>query len=460
MNVESGDDESAREVSDGTDEDEAAEEALHKFIREYDWEEFIRQKTKKRRVVVSNLWKSGWGLMLRHPNIQNPNSREAKIFRRRFRVPYILFRDILVPLCKNKQIFGVESYRNKIPVEFKILSSLRILARGVSVDDITESTNISESWLNKCFKLFVKNIALHLKDEIIYFPENEELKETMRYYSKLGFPLAVGEMDCTHIYWNKCPQSLLNICTGKEKTPSIVFEVVGGPNRRIFHVSEAFFGSFNDKTICSNDSFPKQLGQGKLKDCVGIMYDENNVPRVIKGGYIITDNGYNQSPYFVFPIKTPLTYKDTIFSEWIESTRKNIECIFGILKNRFRFLKNYVEYHDICVIADAFTTGCILHNMLLTFDSAYEQFDWETNDPFINEECEIDSEENNVLTPIPDVEEVAPLINWQKEEELIHKLPVYDTIDYRSTADHDKLKRLLIIIDPRYLWATHYQNLE
>ena len=60
MNVESGDDESAREVSDGTDEDEAAEEALHKFIREYDREEFIRQKTKKRRVVVSNLWKSGW----------------------------------------------------------------------------------------------------------------------------------------------------------------------------------------------------------------------------------------------------------------------------------------------------------------------------------------------------------------------------------------------------------------
>lgn len=38
---------------------------------------------------------SAWGRMLRDPNIQNPLTNAGKIFRRRFRVPYPIFEDIL-----------------------------------------------------------------------------------------------------------------------------------------------------------------------------------------------------------------------------------------------------------------------------------------------------------------------------------------------------------------------------
>jgi hypothetical protein len=38
---------------------------------------------------------SAWGRMLRNPNIKDPTTVAGKLFRRRFRVPYPLFEDIL-----------------------------------------------------------------------------------------------------------------------------------------------------------------------------------------------------------------------------------------------------------------------------------------------------------------------------------------------------------------------------
>ena len=76
-------------------------------------------------------WQTKWGLLLRDITIDNPKSRAAKIFRRRFRVPYRLFRDVIVPECERVNIFGtkVES-KVRIPLQFKILIALRILGRG------------------------------------------------------------------------------------------------------------------------------------------------------------------------------------------------------------------------------------------------------------------------------------------------------------------------------------------
>ena len=52
----------------------------------------------------------------------------------------------------------------------------------------------------------------------------------------------------------------------------------------------------------------------------------------------------------------------------MESVRKDVECVFGILKGRFRCLKLPIYLHDKNVIDNMFFTCCILHNMLLTED--------------------------------------------------------------------------------------------
>jgi hypothetical protein len=91
--------------------------------------------------------------MLRHKDISDPNSFQGKKFRRRFRIPFLLFRDWLVPLCKEKNIFC--TYR-RIPIEFKVLVPLRILGRNNTADDTKELCGgvIGES---SCVEIFLKN---------------------------------------------------------------------------------------------------------------------------------------------------------------------------------------------------------------------------------------------------------------------------------------------------------------
>ena len=68
------------------------------------------------------------------------------------------------------------------------------------------------------------------------------------------------------------------------------------------------------------------------------------------------------------PMKERLSADEIIFSEWLESIRKDVECAFGILKMRFRILLNRVEYHDPSFVDLIFRCCAILHNMLVHWD--------------------------------------------------------------------------------------------
>ena len=52
----------------------------------------------------------------------------------------------------------------------------------------------------------------------------------------------------------------------------------------------------------------------------------------------------------------------------MESIRKDIKCTFGILKNPFKYLKRFNRSHNVSDVDNAFTSCCMLHNMLLEED--------------------------------------------------------------------------------------------
>ena len=109
-------------------------------------DESILRKRKRRRNSRVDYWSTPWGLMLQDRRITDETSELAKLFRLRFRVPFALFRDILVPMCREKDVFGDrDNHRVRVPLEFKILASLRILGRGNSADDIAELSRIPNS---------------------------------------------------------------------------------------------------------------------------------------------------------------------------------------------------------------------------------------------------------------------------------------------------------------------------
>ena len=87
--------------------------------------------------------------------------------------------------------------------------------------------------------------------------------------------------------------------------------------------------------------------------------------------------------------------------DWLESMRKDIECTFGILKGRFRILKNAIRLKFEDDIEALFRTCVFLHNILLQFDGFLNP-DWLVVDPNV-EEPEEDPEATQPMEQIQDI---------------------------------------------------------
>jgi hypothetical protein len=59
------------------------------------------------------------------------------------------------------------------------------------------------------------------------------------------------------------------------------------------------------------------------------------------------------------------TPSQACFSANLESVRKDVECVFGILKERWSCLQNGFKFWNIKICQQLFVTCCVLHNMML-----------------------------------------------------------------------------------------------
>jgi hypothetical protein len=123
-----------------------------------------------------NYWESTWGKLLRDPNISNPMSSVSKKFRRRFRVPYKLFNEVLLPQCIQSNIFEMK-HNSIVPVELRILISLRILGRDCVGDDCEELSFVNQETARNYFKKFVNNYAVRYYADYIKWPEGKMLQD-------------------------------------------------------------------------------------------------------------------------------------------------------------------------------------------------------------------------------------------------------------------------------------------
>jgi hypothetical protein len=108
--------------------------------------------------------------------------------------------------------------------------------------------------------------------------------------------------------------------------------------------------------------------EGKLAEVQGVMFDERGEPCICKGGYIIVDGGYPKSQYLIDGTTHSWDVRTTVWSEWLESVRKDVECFFGIMKSRFRIFANAIQLHNFFDIECAWRSCIILHNMLIEYE--------------------------------------------------------------------------------------------
>lgn len=314
--------------------------------------------------------------------IRDPTSVLGRKFLRRFRVPFTVFEEICSDIKRVHHLpdrqtdaKGAET----VCLPLLILGSIRYLASGCTFDALEELTNVDQETHRIFFhQKFCTWGAIVSKEHIRMPDKEEELRHVQSLYEGKGLPGCVGSIDCVHVCWDCCPASLHSTCKGKDSVPTLAFEVVSSHTKKILHVSQYFWGTYNDKTIaridpvfelfCDKNSIINRMQWKSL--------GADGTEKIHRGGYFICDGGYHKWACLMPPYKHQLP--GSALEKWsknVESVRKDVECVFGILKKHFLFLKHPIRLRLPEQIHRAFVTCCVLHNIL----NDYNLFD-EKND--------------------------------------------------------------------------------
>lgn len=314
------------------------------------------------------------------------NQYMEKTFRRLFGVPRCIFLN-LVERSKNESWFGQYAYTDPhgfpvdvtgniygVPLELKILGSLKVLAKGCSFHDLHDNT---EGWnheevMRVFFYKFVHILVSKLYDETVHLPRDRaELDKVLDVYKLLGFPGCAYSMDCVHIKWKNCPFRFRHLYySHKNNCRAISYNVTCTHSGFIQTVSNGFYATDNDSTIVRFDGEILPLLNNPLftQNTYDIYINSTNTV-TLKGVYGLTDNGYFQHPLFIFPTKGYSPFKNvTRWSRRIESVRKDIETVFGRLKIRFQILNKPILVQSREKIDTIVRCCCVLHNMILQYD--------------------------------------------------------------------------------------------
>ncbi|KAG7336915.1 DDE superfamily endonuclease [Nitzschia inconspicua] len=323
-------------------------------------------------------------------------------FRRRFRLPYDQYRE-LVEMCTADSMKedGTSLFKRwrpgkkaaltgkpAAPLELLVLTTLRYLGRGWTFDDLEECTAISEEVIRVFFHQFIKFGSTTLYNKYVGPPLTVEdaIDLCIREYEAAGFPGCVGSMDASHVEHQRISfkhrQAHLSF---KLPFTSRTYNIVTSHRRKIFSTTDGHPARWNDKTLVRYDDMASTLHDGTNPLCNLIFelyaYDENNliIKERYKGGWLIVDNGYLNWGVTIPPMKDTDTRAQYRFSKWLESMRKDVECTFGILKGRWRVLKSGIRVHGTDKSDMMWKTCCALHNWLLEIDGLDKDYtsDWE-----------------------------------------------------------------------------------
>jgi hypothetical protein len=259
------------------------------------------------------------------------------------------------------------------PIELLVLATLKILGRDWKFDDFEDIIGVSYTTIRLFFHKFCKYGATELYSMYVKYPQTrDELYHHMHKYTQLGLNGCVGSMDATHVDSGRIPGSLIQGHSSfKSNHPARAYNITVNHDRKILYSTRGFPGRWNDKTIVRYDEFYCQILNGTIgSDANFSLYYYDSTLQMVKqqkytGAWIIVDNGYLNRSITVPPMKATLYRDELMWSKWVESVRKDVECTFGILKGRFLILRSPSRYHKLEYMDNVWLTCCALHNMLI-----------------------------------------------------------------------------------------------
>jgi hypothetical protein len=258
------------------------------------------------------------------------------------------------------------------------------LGHGYPFTCIKRCVKISTTTLRKFFLHWCESLA-SLKSEYIYLPRTpEELEKVQGEYKAVGYPGCLGSIDAVKIGWDKCPHKLNALYNGKEGYPTVGFQVSCTQRKFVQTIGKVEPGTRNDMTTVRYEETVVAMHSGnhKYKRTVWYTYDIQGNPVEHRGLYWICDGGYLRWPCLICGDKNSSNPLVAALAGIHGGVRKDVECLFGILKQRFRWLKHWNELHEVSDVNNVFVTCCILHNILLQHDGYVDEDIKDLDDSF------------------------------------------------------------------------------
>ena len=308
-----------------------------------------------------NLWRTSWGNLLLSENTKDITTFEGKKFLFTFRITFQMFKEYLIPLCKRH--FQIERH-SYIPLEFKILISLRLLASDEFTLNIGDLSSISRSTLTRHFQDFVSEFILIKKHNIESIPKKENFQKITETYSKIGFPGCCGSKDIMDFNW------------GELQSHTLSMEVIVDHTGYINYISKV------SNNMTRKESFlTKTLLSGILHDVTYTMYNNNGIPVPCRGGYLLVKNSHIYNQCFMKPIDPQTNEYETHWNYFQNSIQEDPHNVFQIMKSRWRILESHhFRSYTKDFVQNVIHTCCILNNISITYDSIHNT-NWENTSP-------------------------------------------------------------------------------
>lgn len=190
----------------------------------------------------------------------------------------------------------------------------------------------------------------------------ENLKEISRkFYDHWRFPNCIGAIDGRHCEI-KCPPNAGSSCFNYLKYHSVVLMGVADAEKKFIVIDVGARGKQSDGGIFIATELYRRLENNEFNLPPEILLPGTtiSVPPVLIGDEAFPLKTYLMRP---FPSKK-LTPDEELFNNNLSCARKTIECAFGILRAKWRFLGTAIEIPCIHKASLLIQTACVLHNII------------------------------------------------------------------------------------------------
>jgi Plant transposon protein len=290
-------------------------------------------------------------------------------FERRFRVPRSVFNRIHDRLMGTHPFIHYEDATKKkgIYLLVKLVGCFRYLAYGDAFDREDENLHLSASSLRSIVKDFAKIIVREFGPQYLNrFPMSEERRGIANAMAARGFPGCLGSWDCKHFNWKNCPMRLAGQHQGHSEggKKTLIVEAIADHRRYIWGANFGDPGSLNDLNVLDKSSIIGALLSGEFRIDID-KYSINNNER--DWMYFLADGIYPEWAIFVSSFNKDATsdQKKKRFATYQERVRKDVECAFGILVQRFHILQRPLRNWDQAELGVLVHCCIIIHNMVV-----------------------------------------------------------------------------------------------